>query len=110
MNNLITIENNNLKLSANALSQILAVEGLKKTLKKQEEELRKTLQEEMEASNIKQVETYTSDDIKVLLTYIEKVDVEKFDMARFKEEYPDLYDQYITMEERKPSIRINIKK
>jgi len=60
----------------------------------------------MEEKNILKI----SDDITGLtISYIEaKENLEKFNQSKFKEDYPDLYDQYVTLDGKK-SAYITIK-
>ncbi len=53
------------------------------------------------------VKSYSSH--KIQMTVVSPKPRESFDSSRFKEEYPELYRQYIKVSETKPSVRITIK-
>lgn len=63
-------------------------------------ELMARLKEEMEKRGIVRIETE-----KVILTMSNPADREVFDVKRFREEHPDLYDEYVTMKEQKPVLK-----
>ena len=101
---LIKIENNIAILEPETAEKIYKFETAMKQLKQQEDELKATILKEMEEKQIIKLEN--SD---FMITYIQPSDRESFDNKTFKEEYPDLYDQYLKMTPVKSSIRIKLK-
>lgn len=75
-----------------------------KVLKEQQERLRSELLEAMDEYDILKIETDEVDIVKVAPT-----DVEYFDKAKFKKENQDLYDEYVTMKQKKGYVRIKVK-
>ena len=104
MNNLITIENGNAVLNAEISSQIAEFERQVKSIKAQEETLKKAILKAMEDNNIIRLET---NDITV--SYIAGTDRESLDTKSLKNDIPDIYDEYIKITKVKPSIRIKVK-
>ena len=45
----------------------------------------------------------------VTITYIAPTDRETFDSKKFKEEQPDMYDEYVKISPVKASVRIKVK-
>lgn len=101
---LIKVENDLTILDLEVSNKIAEFERKLKTIKEQEDELKKAILEEMEAKNIIKVE---SDDL--MISYIAPTDRETFDSKSFKAEHQDLYDEYIKMTPVKSSIRIKVK-
>lgn len=101
---LIKVENDLTILDLEVSNKIAEFERQLKTIKEQEDELKKAILEEMEAKNIIKVE---SDDL--MISYIAPTDRETFDSKKFKAENQDLYDEYIKMTPVKSSIRIKVK-
>lgn len=101
---LIKVENDLTILDLEVSNKIAEFERQLKTIKEQEDELKKAILEEMEAKNIIKVE---SDDL--MISYIAPTDRETFDSKSFKAEHQDLYDEYIKMTPVKSSIRIKVK-
>lgn len=75
-----------------------------KELKKQEDELKAAILEEMKSKGLVKIETD-----ELAISYVDSFDKEKFDNKKLKEDYPNLYDQYVSMSTVKPSIRIKVK-
>lgn len=75
-----------------------------KELKKQEDELKTAILEEMKSKGLVKIETD-----ELAISYVDSFDKEKFDNKKLKEDYPNLYDQYVSMSTVKPSIRIKVK-
>ena len=104
MNSLITIENGNAVLNAEISSQIAEFERQVKSIKAQEETLKKAILKAMEDNNIIRLET---DDITV--SYVASTDRETLDSKSLRNDLPDIYDEYIRITKVKPSIRIKVK-
>ena len=101
---LIKIENNLPVLDNDTAYQIAEFERQIKLLEEQEKKLKQAILDEMEAKGFIKVETDA-----IAITYVAATDREKFDSKRFREEHADLYDEYVSMTQVKPSIRIKLK-
>ena len=75
-----------------------------KAIKEQEERIKNTILQEMEAQNIIKIDTP-----QLTITYVAQTDRETFDVKGFKEENPLIYDAYTKMTPVKSSIRIKTK-
>ena len=92
------------ELADTVKTTIIEFENNIKILKKAEEELKNALKEEMEKAGIKNL---ISDEL--LITYVFPSTKETFDTTRFKKENPELYNEYIKINDVKSSIRITVK-
>ena len=101
---LISLENNRILLNEDISKEIAEFETQIKELKAKEDELKQTLLNEMEEKNILKVET---DDITI--TYVAPTDRESFNSKKFREDYSDLYDEYVEIKPVSSSIRIKVK-
>ena len=75
-----------------------------KTIKEQEDNLKKAILEEMEQKQIVKMETPD-----LVISYIATTDRETFDSKTFRADHGDLYDEYVKMTPVKSSIRIKLK-
>ena len=101
MNDLIKIEDG--KLTDKALEFIVSVEMQMKALKEQYEQFKNELMQAMAQNGIIKIE---SGDVRI--NYIAETTREAFDSKQFKEDFPDLYDEYAKITAVKPSIRIKV--
>lgn len=101
---LISLENNRILLNEDISKEIAEFETQIKELKAKEDELKKALLNEMEEKNILKVE---NDDITI--TYVAPTDRESFNSKKFREDYSDLYDEYVEIKPVSSSIRIKVK-
>lgn len=101
---LIKIENETALLDTKVSNKIAEFERQIKVIKEQEDELKKSILEEMENKKLLKIET---DDLTI--NYIAPTDRETFDSKKFREDNPDLYDEYVKMSPVKSSIRIKVK-
>lgn len=101
---LIKFENNAVVLDEEISKEIANFEKSIKELKAKEDELKKALLNEMEERNILKVE---NDDITI--TYVAPTDRESFNSKKFREDYSDLYDEYVEIKPVSSSIRIKVK-
>ena len=102
MNNLIKIENG--QLAVETIDFIRETEKKMKDLKKQYDDFKAELLNAMESNGIKKFESET-----LTITYVEAREDEKFDKDKFKEDMPELYDEYVKFSPVKSSIRIKVK-
>lgn len=74
------------------------------TLKKQEDELKQALLEEMERRQILKIENDN-----LAITYVAASNRESFDSKRFRADFPTVYDDYVRISKVSPSVRIKLK-
>lgn len=101
---LIKIENGLTTLDLKASMELKLIADKIKELKKQEDKIKKAILEEMENKNILKIDTD-----EVSISYIASGDREIFDTKKFREEYSDLYDEFIKFTPVKASIRVKVK-
>lgn len=101
---LIKLENEIALLEPEVASNIAYFETMIKYAKEQEEMLKKSILDEMEAKGILKIDTP-----ELTITYVGATDRETFDTKGFRADYPNLYDEYVLIKGVKPSIRIKIK-
>lgn len=100
--NEIILQNNN--INADAENKIISIEKEISRLKAVQDELKKSLLAEMEAKGLIKVETDN-----LVISYIAPSDRETFDSKRFRDDNPDLYDEYVKISPVKSSIRLKVK-
>lgn len=108
MNNLITIENEKPILKEDMVLKVIEIEDKIKQLKNIQDEYKKQIMGAMEEKGVVKI----LDDVSGLsITYIEaKENLEKFNQTKFREEHPDLFDEYVTLDGKKSAyITIKIK-
>lgn len=101
---LIKVENEIGILDTEVSKKVAEFEKAIKEIKEKEEELKQNILTEMENKNILKLET---DDL--MITYIAPAERETFDNKRFREDNPDLYDEYVKFSPVKSSIRVKVK-
>ena len=101
---LIKIENGIGILNAEVSKNIAKFEKALKEIKEKEEESKQSILSEMESKNILKLETDS-----LTVTYIAPAERETFDSKRFREDNPDLYDEYVKFSPVKSSIRVKVK-
>lgn len=100
--NLILSEN---KLSSSSRSKLQKIMTYKKEIEKLEKDLKEELYEEMKKRNIKK---FSNDD--VTITKVDETTVTKFDSARFKKDFPEIYQQYTKESKKKGYVKIEFSK
>lgn len=101
---LIKVENELAILDPEVSKTIAEFERQIKTIKEQEDNLKKAIIEEMEKNQIVKLETPD-----LLISYVASTDRETFDSKTFRADHQDLYDEYVSMTPVKSSIRIKVK-
>lgn len=101
---LIKTENGLTTLDLKASMKLKLIADKIKELKKQEDEIKKAILEEMENKNILKIDTE-----EVSISYIAPSDRETFDTKNFREKHSDLYDEFIKFTPVKSSIRVKVK-
>lgn len=104
INNLIVKKEDNYQLADAIVSELKLIDEQEKRLKETKEKIREILLKEMEEKNILKL-----DNENISITYIAPAERETFDSKRFREDNPDLYDEYVKFSPVKSSIRIKVK-
>lgn len=108
MNELVTVVSDKPILRDDMVSTVIEIEDKIKELKKIQDEYKKSILSAMEEKGVVKI----VDDITGLnISYIEaKENLEKFNQDKFREDHPDLFDEYVTMDGKKSAyITIRIK-
>jgi len=98
---LIKVENNIAVANEELINAALEVKFLEEKLKAKKDALTLSLLEEMQNKGIKKIETPD-----VVISYIDESERETFDSKKFREDYPDMYDEYVKFSKVKASVRI----
>lgn len=104
MNDLIKVENGVATLNGNVTKQIADFETQIKALKKQEEDLKKSILDAMKENGVIKI-----DNDHLTINYVAGHDQERFDTKAFKEENRMIYDEYVKIVHVKDSVRIKVK-
>ena len=91
-------------LAEEAVAKIVEFERMAKQIKEAEDKLKAAILKEMEEKNIQSID---SDELKI--SYVAPTQRETFDTKAFKEDFADLYDEYVKIAPVKASIRIKVK-
>ncbi len=106
MNDLIKIEDG--KLAQQTVDYIIAVEAKMKALKEQYDEFKDALLQAMEQNGLIKIESELPNGEKIRINYIAGSTREAFDSKQFKNDMPELYDEYVKLSNVKPSVRIKV--
>ncbi|AAV30187.1 hypothetical protein X813_gp26 [Lactobacillus phage LL-Ku] len=104
MSDLIKVDNGVATLNSNVTKQIAEFETQIKAIKKQEEDLKKSILDAMKENGVVKI-----DNDHLTINYIAGHDQERFDTKAFKEENRIIYDEYVKMVHVKDSVRIRVK-
>ncbi|ACA63321.1 hypothetical protein [Lactobacillus phage c5] len=104
MSDLIKVDNGVATLNSNVTKQIAEFETQIKAIKKQEEDLKKSILDAMKENGVVKI-----DNDHLTINYITGHDQERFDTKAFKEENRIIYDEYVKMVHVKDSVRIRVK-
>lgn len=104
MDKLIRIENNVALIEPSVSFALAEFERQVKELKAKEDALKQRILEEMESNGILKIET---DDL--VITYVAPTSREAFDSKKFRQAYPDLYDDFVSISPVKASVRMKLK-
>lgn len=105
MSDLIKVENGVATLNSNVTKQIAEFETQIKAIKKQEEDLKKSILDAMKENGVIKI-----DNDHLTINYVAGHDQERFDTKTFKEENRMIYDEYVKMVHVKDSVRVRVKK
>ncbi len=108
MNNLIRIENDKPILKDDMVLKVIEIEDKIKQLKTIQDTYKEQIRTAMEEKGVIKI---LDDTTGLSITYIEaKENLEKFNQAKFREDHPDLFDEYVTLDGKKSAyITIKIK-
>ena len=101
MNEIIILGDNKNEfiIQPEAMRSIAEIENKMKELKKAQDDYKKQLLNEMEEKGIFKIE---SEKEGLTISYVEaREDLEVFNKDKFREENPDLYDKYVTLDGKK---------
>lgn len=101
---MLQIVNGNALLAEDAAAKIVEFELMAAQIKKAEDELKAAILKEMEEHNILSID---NDDLRI--SYVAPTQRETFDSKAFREDFADLYDEYVKLSPVKASIRIKVK-
>ena len=104
MKELIAIENDIAVLDPVVSQQIADFERQAKVIKEKEDKLKQAILNEMENKNIIKIETDN-----LLINYIAPSERETLDSKKFKEELPQVFNEYVKFTPVKSSIRLKVK-
>ena len=102
MNDIIKFENG--QLVKEAVDLLVIKEQQMKQLKEEYEQMKNDLLEAMEQNGVIKIDTD-----KIAINYIAPTESERFDSKKFREDMPDLYDEYVKFTPVKASVRIKVK-
>lgn len=91
-------------LAEEAVAKIVEFERMAKQIKEAEDSLKAAILKEMEEKNILSID---SPELKI--SYVAATQRETFDSKAFREDFADLYDEYVKLAPVKASIRIKVK-
>ena len=101
---MIQIYKDEVMLTTEATNKIAELERTIAELKKMQDEVKKAIIDEMEQKGVVKL-----DNDVITITYIAPTDRETVDSKKFKEEQPDMYDEYVKISPVKASVRIKVK-
>ena len=91
-------------LAEEAVAKIVQFERMAKQIKDAEDKLKAEILKEMEDKNILSI-----DSPELRISYVAATQRETFDTKAFRDDFADLYDEYVKIAPVKASIRIKVK-
>ena len=104
MSESIEIRNGMAILAPETAARLAEFERKTKEIKAAEDALRQKILEEMEANNLKSVDTD-----EMMISYKAPYDRETLDSKKLRADHPDLYDNYVKITTVKASVSIKLK-
>lgn len=104
MDNLIRIEQGTALIEPSVSFALAEFERQVKEIKAKQDALKQRILEEMESNGILKIET---DDLTI--SYVAPTSRESFDSKKFRQAYPDLYDDFVSISPVKASVRMKVK-
>lgn len=101
---IIKVINNVPVLDSEIASQIAEYERKVKLIEEDEKRLKNAILKAMEEHNIVKI-----DMPELLINYIPEGDREKFESKKFREDHPDLYDEYVSLIPVKAMVRVKVR-
>lgn len=102
---MLQVVEGNAVLAEDAVAKIVEFERMAKQIKEAEDNLKAAILKEMEEKNILSID---SPELKI--SYVAATQRETFDAKAFRQDFTDLYDEYVKLSPVKASIRITVKK
>ena len=91
-------------LAQDAAAKLVEFERMAKQIKEEEDKLKAALIAEMEKYNVLSI-----DSPELRISYVAPTERETFDSKAFREDFADLYDEYVKIAPVKASVRIKVK-
>lgn len=104
MDKLIRVEEGLALIEPSVSFALAEFERQAKEIKAKQDALKQRILEEMESNGILKIET---DDL--VISYVAPTSREAFDSKKFRQAYPDLYDDFVSISPVKASIRMKVK-
>lgn len=101
---LIKVENGLSILDPETSQNIAEFERQIKDIQEKEKALKEAILQEMQDKKIIKIDTP-----ELSITYVDETYKESFDSKLFREQHPDLYDNYVKMSPVKASLRLKVK-
>ncbi len=99
--NLNVIEQAKNVLAIDQLEKVIATEKAIKELQQVQDEYKQLIKKEMEKRGLLGIK---DEDSGLFINYIQaRTNVEKFNTKAFREQYPDLYDEFVTLDGKRAS-------
>ena len=103
MENYLVETESGFELRKDLAIELYKFEKTMKELKEKEAEIKKIILEEMEQNNILKLQNEN-----ISISYVAPTTRETFDSKIFREEFPDMYDNYVKITNVKSSVRIKV--
>jgi len=101
---MLQVTEGNAILAQETVDKIVEFEKLAKEIKAKEDELKAQILSQMEAYGVLSI-----DCPELRISYVAGTNREVFDSKEFRKDFPDLYDEYVTLSPTKACIRIKVK-
>ena len=103
MNEIFKTENGTVIMLQDFSEEVARVKNQLKALKDLDQKYTDMIREAMEQYGVVKIETENLN-----VTYVQPTEKETFDSKAFKEDFPELYDEYVKMTPVKASLRVKV--
>lgn len=103
MNEIFKTENGTVIMLQDFSEEVARVKNQLKALKDLDQKYNDMIREAMEQYGVVKIETENLN-----VTYVQPTEKESFDSKAFKEDFPELYDEYVKMTPVKASLRVKV--
>ena len=103
MNEIFKTENGTVIMLQDFSEEVARVKNQLKALKDLDQKYNDMIREAMEQYGVVKIETENLN-----VTYVQPTEKETFDSKAFKEDFPELYDEYVKMTPVKASLRVKV--